>query len=70
MPYDLQLEDVEPVYETFKGWKCSLEGIDDFLELPVELKDYIFYLEKVLEVPINILSAGPRRRQTIFRNSH
>jgi adenylosuccinate synthase len=47
-----------------------LEGIDDFLELPVELKDYIFYLEKVLEVPINILSAGPRRRQTIFRNSH
>lgn len=70
MPYDLQLEDVEPVYETFKGWKCSLEGIDDFQKLPVELKDYILYLEKVLEVPINILSVGPRRKQTIFRESH
>ncbi len=68
MPYDLQLEDVEPVYESFQGWNCSLEGIEDFQDLPVELKDYIGYLEKALGVPINIISTGPRRKQTIFRN--
>ena len=68
MPYDLQLEHVEAVYETFNGWNCSLEGIENYDDLPVELRDYIAFLEEELGVPINIISTGPRRKQTIFRN--
>ena len=69
VPYDLSLEDIEPVYKSFKGWNCSLEDIDDFQSLPQELRDYISYLEKELGVPINIVSKGPRRKETIFRNA-
>jgi len=69
VPYDLSLEDIEPVYKSFKGWNSSLESIDDFQSLPQELRDYISYLEKELGVPINIVSKGPRRKETIFRNA-
>jgi len=70
MPYDLSSEEIEPVYKSFKGWNCSLDGLDDFKSLPQELKDYISYLEEELGVPINILSIGPRRKETIFKNNH
>ncbi len=69
MPYDLSLEDIEPVYKSFKGWNCSLDGKDDFQSLPQELRDYISYLEEELESPISIVSKGPRRNETIFRNA-
>ena len=36
-------------------------------ELPVELKEYIEYIEKELEVPIKIVSVGPDRKQTITK---
>jgi adenylosuccinate synthase len=36
-------------------------------ELPVELKEYITFIEEVLEVPIKIVSVGPDRKQTILK---
>lgn len=60
-------EGVEPVYETLKGWNCSLEGIDDYEKFPEELKAYVSFLEKELEVPIKMVSVGPDRKQTILR---
>jgi adenylosuccinate synthase len=36
-------------------------------ELPIELKDYIDFIEKELEVPIKIVSVGPDRKQTIHK---
>ena len=36
-------------------------------ELPVELKEYIDYIEKEVEVPIKIVSVGPDRKQTITK---
>ena len=69
LPYDLD-SPVEPVYEVIQGWKSSLEGITEYDRLPIALKDYVAYLESKLQVPISIVSIGPNRTQTIFRDFH
>lgn len=67
MPFDLCSEDITPVYKSFKGWNVDLTGLTEYKSLPSELIDYINYLEKELMVPINIVSVGPNRKQTIFK---
>jgi adenylosuccinate synthase len=50
-----------------QGWQKDLTGMSKASELPQALNDYIAFLEKELEVPINIVSVGPDRTQTIKR---
>ncbi len=69
LPFDIDSKYVEPVYETLKGWNADLTGLNSLDQLPHELNDYIHYLETALEVPITIVSVGPDRSQTLFRNS-
>ncbi len=66
-PYDLINSTVEPIYESIKGWNTSLEGITEYDKFPDELKHYVEYLEDKLQVPINIVSTGPDRTETILR---
>lgn len=66
LPYELVNEKITPVYEDLKGWNTSLVGISDDA-MPIELSQYIDFLERELNVPITILSTGPDRTQTIFR---
>lgn len=68
MPYEIVDEKIEPVLHELDGWDCSLENITDFEDFPKELKDYVFYLERELSVPINMVSVGPDRTQTIIRS--
>ena len=67
LPYNIEEENVTPVYAEFKGWKQNLTGLTTFESLPKELKDYIEFIEKEVEVPIKIVSVGPDRKQTITR---
>ena len=67
LPYNIEEENVTPVYTEFKGWKQDLTGLTTFESLPKELKDYIEFIEKEVEVPIKIVSVGPDRKQTITR---
>jgi adenylosuccinate synthase len=69
IPFEITDIKVKPVYETLKGWACSLEGMRDFNELPVELADYIKFLEKHLNLPINFISTGPDREACVLRGS-
>ena len=64
VPYDL--EGVEPVFKTFKGWKKS-KGARSFEELPKEAKEYILELEKLSNAKIEIISTSPDREDTIVR---
>jgi len=64
VPYDL--EGVEPVYTTFKGWQKS-KGVREFDELPAEAKEYILALEKLSNAKISIISTSPEREDTIIR---
>ena len=66
VPFDTYAE-VTPVYREFKGWKCSLSKIRDERDLPAEFKEYIAYIEKETGVPITVISLGPDREETIFR---
>ena len=67
-PFEIQECELRPVFKTFKGWNTSLDSIYDFNALPAALLDYIAFLENELKTPINIVSVGPDRTQTIIRN--
>ncbi|WP_026711666.1 adenylosuccinate synthase [Flavobacterium filum] len=66
-PYNIEPENVEPIYQEMKGWQADLTGMTSYNELPQELKTYIEFIEKELEVPIKVVSVGPDRKQTILR---
>ncbi|HLW33031.1 MAG TPA: adenylosuccinate synthase [Aequorivita sp.] len=67
LPYNIEAENVTPIYTEMKGWKADLTGMGEASQLPKALNDYIDFLEKELEIPIKIVSVGPDRKQTIHR---
>ncbi|HLT52906.1 MAG TPA: adenylosuccinate synthase [Flavobacteriaceae bacterium] len=67
LPYNIEPENVTPLYSDFDGWNEDLTGLNDSSQLPKALNAYIAFLEKELELPITIVSVGPDRAQTIFR---
>lgn len=66
-PYSIDNDSLQPIYTEFKGWQADLTGMTNYDELPNELKDYIDFIEKEVEVPIRIVSVGPDRTQTIIK---
>ena len=67
LPYNIEPENVSPIYTEMKGWKEDITKITSYEALPEEFKAYITYIEKELEVPIKVVSVGPDRTQTIMR---
>ena len=67
LPYEMVNEKIIPVYVEMSGWGMPLVGINE-KNIPTELLDYISFLEKQLGVPITMISTGPDRTQTIYRN--
>lgn len=67
LPYNIEAENVTPVYTTMKGWKEDLTKLTTKEKLPQEFNEYVEFLEKELEVPIKVVSVGPDRKQTIMR---
>ncbi|RFC55251.1 adenylosuccinate synthase [Brumimicrobium aurantiacum] len=65
LPFDITDIEIEPVYETIKGWNTDTTKLTSFDDAPKALKDYVSYLEKHLEVPITTVSVGPDRSQTL-----
>ncbi|MEO8774125.1 MAG: adenylosuccinate synthetase, partial [Gelidibacter sp.] len=66
-PYNIEPENVTPIYTEFKGWNEDLTEMTDAANMPQALLEYIEFLEKELEIPITIVSVGPDRKQTIVR---
>lgn len=67
-PYDIKSKDITPNYVEFKGWDLDITKIKNEKDLPDELIDYIDYIELFVGVPIKLISVGPDRTQTIYRN--
>ncbi len=59
--------DVEPVYEEMPGWKGTTFGVTDEAGLPEEARAYLARIEALVGVPIEVISTGPDRAQTIVR---
>ena len=55
----------EPVYETVPGWKENTQGIQDIDQLPEAARAYIARIAELVGVPIDIISTGPDRIETI-----
>lgn len=55
----------EPIYEELPGWSESTARIRNFSELPVNAQKYLLHVEELAGVPIDIISTGPDRKDTI-----
>jgi adenylosuccinate synthase len=67
MPADLDvLFACEPVYETFQGWMTPTTGMTSYKQLPLQAKRYLARVEEVADCPIDIISTGSRRSDTII----
>lgn len=58
--------EIEPVYENIKGWKSNTFGLTNKLHLPKEAKKYINRIENLTKTPIDLISTGPNRNDTII----
>ncbi len=60
------LEACKPVFETFPGWSEDISGIRKLEDLPKNARHYLDRIEELLETPIDIVSVGPGRNETII----
>lgn len=60
-----QFEKITPIYEELPGWTESTVGAQKLEDLPQNARDYIAFVEKAIEAPIDIISTGPDRVETI-----
>ena len=61
-------ENQDPIYKTFTGWKTQISNIKTFTDLPKEAQEYILFIETYLRCPVDIISVGPSRDQTIYKS--
>ena len=57
---------VEPIYESFEGWKDTTAGARSWAQLPAQAIKYVKYLEELIECPVALLSTSPEREDTIL----
>ena len=62
------MKNEQPIYKTFSGWKQDTSKAKSFEDLPEAALDYILFIEQALDCPIDIVSVGPSREQTIYIN--
>jgi len=60
--------DNKPIYKEYEGWEQSIKGVSEFKDLPENAKKYIHDIEVYLDVPIDIVSNGPGRKENIIIN--
>lgn len=60
-----RIDDAEPIYETFEGWQDDITGCRSMSEMPPAAATYLQAIEDQTNVPIHLVSTGPRRDQTI-----
>lgn len=68
LPHDLIDSDYKPVYNDLSGWHSPINKVAAYDSFPVELRDYISYIEKEVDVPINLISTGPDRKETVLKD--
>ena len=59
------LAECKPVYETLPGWSEDITGIRSYADLPANTRNYLKRIEELAETPIQIVSVGPGREETM-----
>ena len=57
----------KPVYTMLPGWKSDVRGVTEWDKLPENCQNYITFIEKELQVPIHMISTGPKREEMLYR---
>jgi len=57
----------EPIFEALPGWSDSTVGAKSWSALPLAARTYLHRIEELCEVPIDVISTGPEREETILR---
>jgi len=65
IPFQMNRLQIEPVLETFKGWKSDITSLKKYDNLPEKMKEYVQFINKFLGVKIAYISNGPGRDQLI-----
>lgn len=60
-------EECEPVYESFKGWSDDFAGVTSWEQLPAQAKAYVEGIERLVGVPVSVVSVGRSRAATLVR---
>jgi adenylosuccinate synthase len=61
VPFQMMRSAIEPVYKSIPGWKKPISGMREAATMPVELHDYVKFLNEFLGAPIRYVSTGPGR---------
>ena len=64
-----RLDKVKPIYETLPGWNEDIRQYASFKELPPKTKDYLDFISKESGVSVKIISVGPKRKQTFYKEN-
>jgi adenylosuccinate synthase len=59
---------LEPVLETMPGWKTTTTGVTRYADLPAAARHYVARLEDAVGAPAVLISTGPRREETVWRD--
>jgi adenylosuccinate synthase len=68
-PNITRLENSTPILETLPGWNTDITKIRNYDELPENCKHYVDEVERMINVPITLVSNGPKREQILHRKS-
>ena len=66
-PNITRLEHSKPIYEYVKGWNQEIDHIRSYEDLPEATKQYVDTIERLVGVPITLVSNGPKREQILHR---
>jgi len=62
LPFNIDRDDLQPEYRSFKGWKTTLNKVGSFKNLPDAAKNYIQFIEEYTGVHVKFVSVGPDRK--------
>lgn len=60
-----ELERLTPVYKEFAGWTEDIMQVKNFADLPKTCQEYVKFIEDFLDVPVKLISTGPKREEFI-----
>jgi adenylosuccinate synthase len=67
LPFDLCNTEIVPVLKDYEGWRCSLDDVSSFDELPQQARAFLHEIEQYLGVPFSMVSTGPEREKLIIK---
>lgn len=65
IPFQISKAKVEPVYQSFKGWNIDTTSVKNSNDLPIEMKEYIGFINEFVGAPVKYVSNGPGREQIV-----